>query len=66
MTALEMVTALRICNNHPSMAGKSCKDCPYVDRCDERDETGARMGLEAADIIEELMKELALARAGAE
>ena len=65
MTALEMITTLRICGNHPSMDDKSCDDCPYEDCC-TRDNGGARLYWEAADIIEELMKELALARAGAE
>lgn len=65
MTALEMITALRICGNHPSMEGKSCEDCPFVEQC-EADTGGARMYQEAADIIEQLMKELARARAGAE
>ena len=63
MTALEMIRALRICGNHPSMADKTCKDCPYDSLCNEAN-GGARMSLEAADIIEELMKELAKARAG--
>jgi len=63
MRALEMMTALRICGNHPSMEGKTCKDCPFCTQCDETD-GGARMSLEAADIIEQLMKELAKARAG--
>ena len=65
MTALEMIKTLRICNSHPSMDGKTCDDCPFQKECDQ-DPGGSRMDLEAADIIEELMKELARARAGAE
>lgn len=65
MTALEMIKTLRICNSHPSMEGLGCRDCPYDEKCGI-DENGGRVGLEAADIIEELMKELAKARAGAE
>jgi hypothetical protein len=64
MKASEMVTALRICGNHPSMEGKTCADCPFDKQCSESN-GGARMSLEAADIIEELMKELAKARVGA-
>lgn len=64
MKASEMVMALRICGNHPSMKGKTCEDCPFGEQCCESN-GGARMSLEAADIIEELMKELAKARVGA-
>ena len=65
MTAKEMITTLRICGNHPSMDDKSCVDCPFIDEC-ATDMACARLMNEAANIIEELMKELALARAGAE
>ena len=63
MTALEMITTLRLCGNHPSMDGLTCRECPYVEKCDE-DAGNARLSLEAADIIEALRKELAAARAG--
>ena len=63
MTALEMITTLRICGNHPSMDGNTCDDCPYKKTCDD-DKGGARINLEAADTIEALMKEVAQLRAG--
>lgn len=64
MKASEMVTALRICGNHPSMEGKTCKDCPFAEICC-MDVGGSRLLLEAADIMEALMKELAKVRVGA-
>lgn len=63
LTPQEMVTALRICGNHPSMADKDCKDCPFRHRCDGGREA-AMFDLTAAQIIEDLLEELALAKAG--
>lgn len=56
MTPEDMVTALRICGNHPTMEGYTCLDCPYNDLCDPRNT--ARMDLEAADVIEKCLKEI--------
>ena len=66
MTALETMTALRICGNHPSMREKKCTDCPYQKACEAESVADAGLFLIAADVIEELMKELAAARAGIE
>lgn len=63
MTALEPITALRICGNHPDMMGRGCKDCPFCIPCGE-DNGDSRLMLETADVIEQLMKELAKVRAG--
>lgn len=66
MTALETMTALRICGNHPSMKEKECTDCPYREACEAESVADAGLFLIAADVIEGLMKELAAARAGVE
>lgn len=56
MTAKEMIKALRICGNHPSMDGYFCGDCPWEPKC-EGDLGGAGMALEAAEILETLLAE---------
>ena len=52
----DMIKALRICGNHPTMEGYSCLDCPYCENCDPRDY--ARLDLMAADTIEKLLAEV--------
>lgn len=65
MTALETITALRICGNHPSTIKLTCNDCPYEKPCALDDNYGSAPLMQvAADVIEQLMKELAAARAG--
>ena len=66
MTAKDMITALRICGNHESLMHLGCKDCPFWEECKADNRDGSAMLLEAANVIEELMKELARARDGAE
>lgn len=61
MTALETITALRICGNHPDTIELRCADCPFHIPCSEYGDT--QLLLETADVIESLMKELAKARA---
>ena len=63
MNALEMIEALRICGNHPSMAGKTCADCPYHEHC-ATESVGVPMELVAADMIEKLLRQLGQTAAG--
>lgn len=57
MTPAEMVLTLRICGNHPKYDSFTCKDCPWIQNCDH-DGGGAELSLRAADIIENLLKEV--------
>lgn len=57
MTPAEMVLTLRICGNHPKYDSFTCKDCPWILNCDH-DGGGAELSLRAADIIENLLKEV--------
>ena len=65
MTPEEMIKTLRICGNHPSTIKLTCADCPYEKTCALDDNYGSAPLMQvAADVIEQLMKELAAARAG--
>ena len=55
MTAEEMIRALRICGNHSSAVGLSCRDCPCRKEC-SANKGVAHLFLMAADMIEELAK----------
>ena len=57
LNALEIIEALRICGNHPDMAGKTCADCPYDKHC-ETESVGVPIELVAADMIEKLLRQL--------
>ena len=57
MTALETMTALRICGNHPSMREKECTDRPYQKACEAESVADAGLFLIAADVIDQLIAE---------